>query len=88
MAIESNPGHVAVLREVGPAQSPYECRGRPRRVSDREEDLHSQLEIVSSEKGENGTPVRAMTGGALCARLGVTPNIVKVDVHGFDGRHA
>jgi FkbM family methyltransferase len=85
-SVESNPRHIAALRDSIELNGMTNIEVVHAALSDKNEELYSRHEIVFSEKQVNGTAVQAVRADDLFARLGVKPNVVKVDVHGFEGR--
>jgi FkbM family methyltransferase len=84
--IESNPKHVAVLREIIDLNGLRNAEAVHAALSDRGEPLRTIDEEVWTDTAGEGAVVQAETCDALCERLGVRPNVAKIDVHGFEGK--
>jgi len=95
-AIESNPRHVEVLREtirlnrLENAESVHAALSdRPEPVVALNEEVWSDGQRPGAANGHaSGQPiaVQAETCDALCQRLGIAPNLAKLDVHGYEGK--
>ncbi len=85
-AIESNPSHIETLRQIVQLNHLENVEPVHAALSDKRESLRSVNEEVSTDTTGSGVIVQAETCDALCQRLGITPNVAKMDVHGFEGK--
>lgn len=85
-AIESNPRHVEVLKRNIALNALSNVEIVHTALSDRVETVRSiDNEVWAGTEGE-GVQLQAETCDAMCTRLGISPNIAKMDVHGFEGK--
>jgi FkbM family methyltransferase len=85
-AIESNPGWVDIVRQIIALNGLDNADVIHTALSDRSEPLRSIRQEVSTELTGGGVTVQAETCDAMCQRLGLRPNVAKMDVHGFEGK--
>jgi FkbM family methyltransferase len=85
-AIESNVNNVQFMRQVVALNHLENADVIHTTLSDRGETLRSHYQEVSSELSGDGVIVQAETCDAMCQRLGLRPNVAKLDVHGFEGK--
>jgi FkbM family methyltransferase len=85
-AIESNERHVGVLQETIRLNRLHNAQAVHAALSDCVEPVRSFEEEVWTNTNGGGAVMEAETCDALCRRLGATPNVAKMDVHGFEGK--
>lgn len=85
-AIESNANNVEFMRQMVELNRLENADVIHTTLSDRSESLRSNHQEVTSDLTGDGVIVQAETCDAMCQRLGLRPNVAKMDVHGFEGK--
>jgi FkbM family methyltransferase len=87
-AIESNRRHVDIIREELELNQLDDVDVVHTALADCSELVRAAEGFVPlpAATSDNGATVTSESCDDMCKRLGVQPNIIKIDVHGFEGR--
>jgi FkbM family methyltransferase len=85
-AVESNPDYCETVRRSVQENGFKNLQVFDAVLSDKEEVLHVLKETVSYEDAAGGKELATITMDQLCAREHIHPTILKVDVHGAEGK--
>lgn len=84
--IESNPRHVAVIRQAVALNNLTNAEVIQAVLSDCAEPVRSLGTEVFANSDGPGVLLQSETCDGLCRRLGIEPTVAKMDVHGFEGK--
>ena len=87
-AIESNPKYVSYINKSIKLNNFLNINVINKILSDREEELYVQNEKVlsSSKNNKNLEKLKAITLDKLCKEKKIYPEVIKIDVHGAEGK--
>jgi len=85
-ALESNPDYCATIRRSIAENGFQKVALLDAVLSDQTEILYVVKETVSREKVPGAKAIRAVTFDELCEERGIVPTVLKVDVHGAEGK--
>lgn len=85
-AFESNPEHVELLKQGRECNQLVNLEIIHAALSDQVETLRIINNSVSAVGNQGGLEIESETLDALCARLQLRPTVIKMDIHGFEGK--
>jgi len=85
-AIESNPEHIEILKQGLELNQLQNVEILHSALSDKVETLRILNNSVSAIGNPGGQEIQSESLDQLCQRLNLSPNVIKMDIHGFEGK--
>ena len=85
-AIESNPTYCEFIKQNIKENNTSNIKLINAALSDKNEDLFASKEVVSVNNIQDSTKIRSKTLDDVCEEFSIIPDLLKVDVHGFEGK--
>ena len=85
-AIESNPSYCDIIKKNIEENNLSNVTLINAALSDKNEDLFVSKESVNTNNFKESIKIRSKTLDEICNEFSITPDILKIDVHGFEGK--